>query len=610
MRQSKKRTARISQQKIQKLEEFNKETQNLINKGYVPYYVRYNNGNDQYTRKEMSMAMKQQMCGVEIGEFFLKHDDPRVTPCPKAGDPNRGYVSYGKDNLLPVWVAKLAQSLPYTQRCLEFITELLCGGGLCLMYTIQEWEGNTLKTKLVPIEEAGEYIKKRICELRNNSAKTEEGANEDGEGDEGNSIYVVDNNYKSIDTKSYRRRTDSGKVNIYSDRTYEDVGSNETLLNDAIKEMQEWERTMAEYQQMKKLTDFDLLAEQWANDDAYFAISNLRLVMERGTRSTWGTVGIDDITKMKTLAERPKILAIEYMPNQCCRMEEMDERLRINHTYYAEKWRTAGTIRDERYAPVAYPSIMPNKRWSMLTEYVMNNQTTKDVDTRSVVAMPVYVPSVFSPYYPVAPWWSIFASMLFNLAYDIVRDASTERKNAANLSQIVYINQVWLDTYLNGEDVKDDAEAQQKKEEELYKSIEDFLKNKDNKGGMIIGESYPSDKNGIIKNFEVVNLPRSSSKDNLEDIELVGSCIFFAFGIHGNLVGSFGKNGGSTSGTQQRELTLLKSNQLSPRQRLLLGALNFVRDWDGWTPKCCWKFKQYVLSTLDNSKTGVVESYD
>ena len=56
-------------------------------------------------------------------------------------------------------------------------------------------------------------------------------------------------------------------------------------------------------------------------------------------------------------------------------------------------------------------------------------------------------------------------------------------------------------------------------------------------------------------------------------------------------------------------LQLLKQQQLNIHQRLYLSWLQKVTvEWNEWSERACWVVKQQTLTTLDNSKTGTIET--
>jgi hypothetical protein len=81
-------------------------------------------------------------------------------------------------------------------------------------------------------------------------------------------------------------------------------------------------------------------------------------------------------------------------------------------------------------------------------------------------------------------------------------------------------------------------------------------------------------------------------------------------GLHPALVGAVPGANKSSSGTQQRELALLKALQLIPTQKRLISLIEFIRDWNDLDPHLKTVIKRYDLSTLDRSDTGLVENTD
>jgi hypothetical protein len=47
---------------------------------------------------------------------------------------------------------------------------------------------------------------------------------------------------------------------------------------------------------------------------------------------------------------------------------------------------------------------------------------------------------------------------------------------------------------------------------------------------------------------------------------------------------------------------------MSTLQTLVLNALNVVKTFNQWDDHLCWQIKKEVLTTLDNSKTGLTEA--
>jgi len=596
----------------QAVETFKEKVVELKEKNYIPAFV-YTSQIDYNSnqRKVVTALNKQSECcgnSASVGADILVNRYRTPVAVPSCGHPERGYIKTGSNNMLYIQIQKIAQSLPYMQSTLRFITNLLCGGGSELRYrytTVDQYGKPT--TQSCRWEEAEAMLRAKIASLRTEvKDSTPQPLNPStAEGTQPSAALSTAEGISTLQPTSYRTKPTPKAEVDYSTRTYDNIGSPEAELQQAIEDLRTWERCNAEWQHLKdNSSDLDVLLQQWADDHAYFALSHLHLTFEKGLPGQWGET--EKTAAGLRLKKRPKIIGVNYLPTTCCRMEQMSDELLVENIYYAEKFRYEGTIKDQLRDIVAYPSAMPQKRMKMMERIILNNQKVTPNERPSAV-LPIYIPSFDSPYYPMAPWWSVFSSMLATLASTIVKDAVTERNNASMFSYLIYLNMTWFDKYCADNGYETDEEKNNAKHEYLRK-ISDFLKSKENNGRLAALESITSaDEKNILKSVEIVEVPHKNSKASLEDMELVGNAIFFAFGVHGAIVGSFGKNSSSSSGTQQRELTLLKSCQLMPDQRLYLNAWDFILRWNDFDPHAYMAIKQYDLSTLDASKTGIIE---
>lgn len=522
---------------------------------------------------------------------------------PDCGSKDLGYIKWGDDNLLPVAIEKLADALPYTAAGLEYISNLLAGNGLAFTYKYSKMVNGEPKETSIPYELAGTMLVNRIRELREKINEAKQVPISVNTQDENAS-----NTLHTIEDTQYRKKAEpiedpSAK---YANKNYDDLGTDEQLLQTAIEDYRKWEETMDWIKEFcNNSGSLDDLIQQWANDNVLYNISFFRLHLEQGTTGNWGKV--ENVSGVKKLISRPRIMGISYQPTQCSRLEQMDDNLHINYVYYAERWRFEGTIKDTARAVVAHPCAEPSSRFRDLANIVINNQTTKP-SSRPCITTPIYVGKNKSPYYPIQSWWSIFPTMIYNLAVTLMTDAATSRRNSTMWSKIIYLDVEWFEKYASQRGCETDEERERLRDE-VVDEIKSFLTDRHNNGKTVVGDKMPTPDGGkSIYSFEVVDVPQPTSKASLEDLEKVTSAIFFSMGVHPALVGAVpGSQGKSSSGTQQRELTLLKMLQLSPKQRQVISVFEFIRDWNNLDTHLTFGIKKYVLSTLDRSNTGLVE---
>ena len=218
-------------------------------------------------------------------------------------------------------------------------------------------------------------------------------------------------------------------------------------------------------------------------------------------------------------------------------------------------------------------------------------------------------PSGFTAYYPVPAWWSIFSSLVYKYATTLIFDKAVARQNSTMWGKLIFINMNYLQEYF-AQIGAETLEAKIKARGELVGRINKFLRDRSNNGKTCTLDSFlGNDGKTLINAIEIVDVPVKSSADTKDELEEISSIIFFALGLDPRLIGAVpGKGQTSSSGTQSRELYLIKMLSISPLQQQYEDFWRFVFDVNEWDPKAVMVIKKQVLSTLDRSKTGIVDS--
>lgn len=152
-------------------------------------------------------------------------------------------------------------------------------------------------------------------------------------------------------------------------------------------------------------------------------------------------------------------------------------------------------------------------------------------------------------------------------------------------------------------------EKQQQFIDDLDNSVEEFLKHRENNGKMMRQFMWIGQDGKEHRNVEVVDVKETSNdqvKAGKEELELSTSPIFLALQVDPRLVG-VPMVAASNGGTALREMQLLKQQMLSIHQRSYCRFLDAVATYNEWS-RAEWHIKQQTLTTLDNSKTGTVET--
>lgn len=310
----------------------------------------------------------------------------------------------------------------------------------------------------------------------------------------------------------------------------------------------------------------------------------------------------------------PVISRVGFLPAHSTRLEKMDENRFIHHCYFSDQWRTLGATSAHGAAPESkkitmYQAAMPQSLLHELRYIVESNQKTAAYRRPMWVVCPTFYPSLNKPYYPQPAWWSVFSSKAFDFSATILYDKYKARENSTSWSRIIYISLDYLEMIFADEGIAGDKEAQQKYIDALDNNVEQFLQRRENNGKMMrqfMWTDQKGEEHYNVKIVDVADTKQDAIKAGKEELELSTSPIFLALQVDPRLVG-VPMVAASNGGTALREMALLKQQQLNPKQRLYLNFLNSIANFNGWD-RAEFVIKQQTFTTLDNSKTGTVET--
>ena len=492
----------------------------------------------------------------------------------KDGEPlGLGYVKWGAGDNIPSVIPPLAMSSPYTAAPLRYIADLTTGLGVRFMYRFPDGE-------LCEFKDAGEILLDRV-----EKAEKQQGQQ------------------------------------AGTDKDFFDVPQQQTRQNDVLKRAKEdyedWQRTWYGYDEEDATGDkthvpgakefleennLDLHFIQCEQDDASLDIYFPTVGLQRGRRGAW----------------KPKIVQVSMLPAHSTRLEKMNEYRHINHVYFSDSLRTKGVSGTTITAGTAttdqnftmYPAAMPQHTLSDLRYIVDSNQRTRIKDRPTWICCPTFYPSGQKPYYPQPHWWSVFTSKAFDFAATILYDKYKARENNTTWGRIIYISVDYLDRVFADEGYQGNPEKQQEFIDQLDQSMEDFLQQRENNGKAMRQWMWTGPDGKEHKNVEIVDIKETTNdavKAGKEELEMSTNPIFLAMMVDPRDVG-VPMVSASNGGTALREIRLMKQQQLSPKQRLYLNFLNIVPKFNGWSERGAFYIKQQTFTTLDRSKTGIVDT--
>ena len=516
----------------------------------------------------------------KVAWSFDSHKDSVEHPTGKDGKPlGDGYVKWGAGDNIPSVIPPLAMSSPYTSAPLRYIADLTTGLGVRYMYRMPDGEK-------VEFKDAGELLQQQIDEL-----EQKEGIGEPVE-------QLIDDVLGATIREPQKKESKALK---------------------RLKEMYaDWEGTWLGYDEQDSMGDtvhvpgakefldnnnLDLLLSQCEQDDVMLDIYFPTVGLQRGRRGAW----------------KPKVVTVSMLPSHSTRLGVKNQYGHINNVYYSDSLRRKGaggistsvgtTAQDSSF--IMYPAAMPQHLLSDMRYIVESNQKARIKDRPTWIVCPTFYPSMNKNYYPQPAWWSVFTSKAFDFSATILYDKYKARENNTTWGRIIYISLDYLEQVFSDEGYQGNRDKQREFIDELENTMENFLQQRENNGKAMRQWMWTGPDGKEHKNVEIVDIKETTNdavKAGKEELELSTSPIFLALQIDPRLVG-VPMVAASNGGTALREMTLLKQQQLNPKQRLFLNWINTaVCRFNGWSDRGEFHIKQMTLSTLDRSKTGTVET--
>ena len=488
------------------------------------------------------------------------------------------YITWGAGNRLPNVVSLLCSLSPYTAAALKFNIDLIAGMGPKPMYQYSQYVGGNLLNKQISYEYAGTLLKGWKIDL----------------------------------------------LRQINDLKKDSLSEYEQALRDRLAEIEAdlatWEQTMKELcgdpdaqtveEQVGFLGRNNLLQtfQQLYSDMLQYNICYPEIELQQ--------TYLDPDTKheVKSFKWSPKAVGIKYRNAKTVRLEQMNSKNQIEHVYTSNQWLSSPdqTIppQDGDFKIDALPALNPQCPASDLERLARSARTANvKKDARpSHVVLPVRYNEYGHPYYPVPAWYSVFSGDVYTYASLLISDRKKRRDNANVIGRILYVSDEYVQRmYIQRK--LDTPEARRKFfNEEIVAPINNFLKNRDNMGEPMLAYTFKDSDGKVYKSWEIVEVvdnDKSVAEANKEELAEISSIILFAWGVDSQLIGNTPGTTTRSGGTDLRERYLLKQVNTALMQRLVLNTMDVISTRNRWDPHLTWTIPREVLTTLDNSKTGI-----
>ena len=511
----------------------------------------------------------------EISAVFGSSGGENKAKPQNVGTPGLGFMEWGLGNRLPNLVYLLSRMSPFTAAGVDFVKKILVGRGPSPKYHYTQYVGGNITEKSIPYPSAGTLLRGQIADLKAKEKQMSESANQL-----------------------------SHSVNQFSQSESASEGSEEMKsLKDALAE---WERTNKELQEFIDNNDLHQTYLDMAGDMSLMSQCFCELQLNQRQLDTNGH-------PVPTSQWDPKVIRLKHRSIFTTRLERMDDQYRINYAYTSNQWLDSTQVQT---------SLKPEDMRIAAVPYLAADTAVKDLDRRVREARQQRVsrknrPTRFimsprdfgGPYYADALWHSIFAGSIFEYAFTIVDDRLTRKRNSNIIGRVIYIHQDYISRLYQQQGEKK-KKTQGEIQNEIFTSINTWLSNPDNAGQALISSAFTGSDGKEHKAWEIVEIEtKANDQANADKTELqeISSIIFFAMGLDAKLIGNTPGDTASSGGTDLRERFLVKQIQFAPLQQLMIRPLEVLSRFNDWDEHLVWQIDREVLTTLDNSKTGVAK---
>lgn len=515
----------------------------------------------------------------QISTIFASSGGENMSKPKNVGTDGLGYMEWGIGNRLPNLIWLLSRMSPFTSAGIDYIKKILVGRGPAPKYHYTQYVGGNITEKYIPYENAGVLLRGQIADLK-----------------------VKEEEVRQADSANFTNELLTGfaKTATGQDEDSEEMKS----LKDAFAV---WKYTQKQLQQFREDNDLMDTYLALAGDMALMSQCFVELQLNQSQLNSEGE-------PVPTSQWNPKVIGIKPRSIFTTRLERQDEHYRINYAYLSNQWldstQACSNIKPEdiKIAAVPYlPTVTAVKDLQRKTREAREKRVSrKNRPTRFIMS-----PRDFGgPYYADALWHSIFAGSIFEYAFTIVDDRLTRKRNSNIIGRVIYIHQEYLDSLARQQEQNGQKKSARELQNEIFSEINTWLSNPDNAGQALISATFIGRDGNEHKAWEIVEIEsKSNSQAQADKTELqeISSIIFFAMGLDSKLIGNTPGDAKSSGGTDLRERFLVKQIQFAPLQQLMLRPLEVISRFNEWDEHLVWQIDREVLTTLDNSKTGVTK---
>ena len=296
-----------------------------------------------------------------------------------------------------------------------------------------------------------------------------------------------------------------------------------------------------------------------------------------------------------------------------CRFEKADADGRIGNVLYAN-WRKATPDKVE-----VIPLLDEYDPWGDLRVRLGFDPDPKTGEVRKPLKADPYgratrqrkfaivtrFPTPGFQYYPVPFYTAIFRDSWYDIYELIGKGKRAKIRNSAPPRFQVEVHRDYWHNICEQDGITDPVKMKERIDQEKQK-IEDFVTGNDNIGKTWITGYYVDPATGkevrMVRIYDVEN-GKKEGGDWADDVQDSANSICYGDNVHPNLVGATpGKSSMNNSGTDKRELFMLKQACETAFHDIMLLPFRVLVHFNGWQDKVDVDVPMIVLTTLDENK--------
>lgn len=563
----------------------------------------------------------------EIPSLYFSSGNEVKTSVADKGTKDLGWMEWGYGNILPNIVSMLTHMLPYTAAGIDFNTKLCAAAGPQPMYDTTQYVGGNITNKFIRYKDAGTFLRGQIIdrqrELLKLLSEKENAQNQEGDGISGEGRPTNEKNTATPVSASLEKPSITLNDGAGEEKKSNVIPTADEIFNDLVKSikeeieklqkaLKEWETTEPSLQ---AFLDANNLTQVWLSlvlDQEMFGISFPEIQLNQQA--------VNEANKPVASKDWfPKVVGLAHRSCHTTRLERMDENGKINYVYCSNRWLDKPFVdqgQETTAEIIAIPALDKTAPLETMKEAVRKaREKNVAVDNRPTrFVFPTVYPTAGRPYYPTPAWYSIFGGDIYEYMSTIVSDRYIRKRNSNIIGRIIYLHNDYMQQLFIQEKAQADADKMAEIRDTLYKQINQWLANRDNAGQSLLAFTFMGTDGKEHKSFEIVEI-EANSKDaaaaNEKETAEISSVIFMALGLDARLLGSSPLSlVGSHGGTDIRERFLLRLILKSPAQQLMLKTMDVISRFNEWDRHLVWQIPRQVMTTLDNSKSGIATDSD